>query len=266
VRSKYKRMGLTLVEILTVLAIIALLAGILIPAVTAVKKGVMETKQRAQFGTIEVALTAFKNDYGDYPPSTGWVAGTGPMNYCGSQKFTEALLGWDLLGFHPQSEFTSNGTNSAGVFVYDTTDPVLFGRRKKPYLESGTTNAFKLNSLFPMGVGPLEGDTYVLCDVFGATRVSLGGGGTAMAGAPVLYYKANPAGRDIREVYNHNDNVVLVSLQHTARGHPGEYMDDPGGGGYANFYNSILDPKITARPWIRRLPPGHGPTSRTRTY
>jgi len=48
VRSKYKRMGLTLVEILTVLAIIALLAGILIPAVTAVKKGVMETKQRAQ--------------------------------------------------------------------------------------------------------------------------------------------------------------------------------------------------------------------------
>ncbi len=237
-------------ELLTVLAIISLLVGILIPAVSAVKNSAMEAKQRGQFVSINLGLTTFKNDSdcgGDYPPSDAWSPG-GPLNYCGAQKLAEALLGWDLLGFHPKSEFTANGVNFAGVFVYDTTDPLLFGQRKDPFLELGTTNAFKLGSLFPKtGTAPLAPDTYVLCDVFGATKVMLPGGTTAKAGAPILYYKANTGGKDIRAVYDERDNEVLVFLKGAEDGktHP---LGDPAGG-YSNFYDYITDPKITAKQW-----------------
>ena len=230
---------------LTVLAIISLLVGILIPAVSAVKNSAMEAKQTGQFVSINLGLTTFKDPsvYGDYPPSDGWSPG-GPLKYCGAQKLAEALLGLDLLGFHPKSEFTFDGVNSAGLFVYDTGDPVLFGQRKDLFLDA-TANAFKLDDLFlRTGTGLLYGDTYVLCDVFGATKVMLPGGTTAKAGAPILYYKANPSGRLVREVYNHNDNVLLVSLKEAAdnRAHP---LANPVGG-YSNFYNYITDPKITA--------------------
>jgi len=246
---KSEKSGLTLVELLTVLAIISLLVGILIPAVSAVKNSAMEAKQRGQFVSINLGLTTFKNDSdcgGDYPPSDGWSPG-GPLNYCGAQKLAEALLGLDLLGFHPKSGFTANGVNSGGVFVYDTGNPVLFGQRKDLFLD-GTANAFKLDDLFlRTGTGLLYGDTYVLCDVFGATRVTLPGGTTAKAGTPILYYKADPSGRLIGEVYNHNDNVVLVTLKEAAdnKAHP---LANPGGG-YSNFYDYITDPKITAKQW-----------------
>ena len=99
---KTRTSGLTVIEILVVVGIIALLVGLLLPAVHTVQKMAKETKQRAQFTAIELGLTAFKNDYGDYPPSSWWnpnVPG-GRQNYCGAQKLAEALLGWDLLGFH----------------------------------------------------------------------------------------------------------------------------------------------------------------------
>ena len=78
---KTKRSGLTVIEILVVVGIIALLVGMLLPAVHTVQKMAKETKQRAQFTSIELGLAAFKNDYGDYPPSnwydpslSGWAA------------------------------------------------------------------------------------------------------------------------------------------------------------------------------------------------
>ena len=69
---KRGKSGLTLVELLTVLAIMALLVGVLIPALSAVKNSAKEAKQKGQFTTIEIALTAFRSDgkgYSDYPPS-----------------------------------------------------------------------------------------------------------------------------------------------------------------------------------------------------
>jgi prepilin-type N-terminal cleavage/methylation domain-containing protein len=257
VKRKREKSGLTLVELLIVLAIISLLVGLLIPAVTAVKNSAREAKQKGQFFAIDVALTAFKDDYGDYPPSTGWGA-AGPLDYSGAQKLCEALLGWDLLGFHPKSGWTADGLDvGGGSLSYDPTKVrgnATFGERKGPYLELGTTNAFKLglrpNGLFA-ATGPLAADTYVLCDVFGKTKVALPGGKAVNAGAPILYYKADTSGSLIRDVYGHNDNVVLVSLQHTVAGSPTKYLDDPVAG-YRFFYDYITDPKITAKVWPYR--------------
>jgi prepilin-type N-terminal cleavage/methylation domain-containing protein len=267
VNRKREKSGLTLVELLTVLAIISLLVGLLIPAVTAVKNSAMEAKQKGQLFAIDVALTAFKGDYdayGGYPPSD-WLMP--PTNYCGAQKLCEALLGWDLLGFHPKSEFTADGRTSAGVFVYDTTIPLLMGERKGPYLELGTQTAFKLGSLFAR-TAPLAPDTYVLCDVFGKTKVTLPGGKAVNAGAPILYYKADTSGTMISTVYRINDNDGIVALKEAADGklHPlgggappppfasrNQYfygIDGPTGALVIPGY--ITDPKITAKLWPYR--------------
>ena len=94
-----KKTGLTLVEILIVLGIIALFVGLLIPALTVVKNTAKDVKQKAQLNSIQIALMTFKNDDGDYPPSN-WMLNS---DYCGAQKLAEALMGWDLLGFHPKT-------------------------------------------------------------------------------------------------------------------------------------------------------------------
>jgi len=110
-----KKTGLTIIELLIVLGIIALLTGLLVPALSVVKKMAKETKQKAQFATIELALAAFKNDEGDYPPSD-WALPPNPgSDYCGSQKLAEALLGWDLLGFHPNSAWRASGLDATGM-------------------------------------------------------------------------------------------------------------------------------------------------------
>jgi len=66
---KPTRKGFTTVELLTVLAIIMLLVGIMLPALKAVKDRARKAKQKAEFLSMDMALLAFKGDYGDYPPS-----------------------------------------------------------------------------------------------------------------------------------------------------------------------------------------------------
>ncbi|MBN1804284.1 MAG: hypothetical protein JW837_03445 [Sedimentisphaerales bacterium] len=259
---KQKRTGFTVVEVLAAVGIIALMLGLLIPALNVVRNKAKETKQRAQFMTIDLALTAFRNDYGDYPESD-WPLGS---NYCGAQKLAEALLGWDLLGFHPKSAWRADGYDGLtpnGSLTYDP-DKVRdnnrdnisdsFDERKGPYLGT-TANAFRLgNSAFYPGLYnntmDLAPNTFVLCDVFGTEKITFSNGKTTKAGAPILYYKANTSGKTIHEIYKATDNDALVNVKQAADGkeHP---LALPGGA-YQYFYNYILNPQITAIPWPYR--------------
>ena len=259
-----------MIELLIVLAIIALLVGLLVPALTVVRKTAKETKQKAQFATIELALAAFKNDEGDYPPSI-WPLPPNPgSDYCGSQKLAEALLGWDLMGFHPHSAWRADGLDAAGgPWTYDpaqTRDangdgiPDTFDERKGPYLERTGVGVYKLVDLFGTNVGPLNPDTFVICDVFGAKKLTILKGVDPVtgqpitvnekAGAPILYYKANTSGKILNEVYRvaDNDAIVMAKQQADGREHPLGRPDNQ----YQTFYNYIRDPKITARAWPYR--------------
>jgi prepilin-type N-terminal cleavage/methylation domain-containing protein len=262
---KYKKTGLTLVEMLIVLAIIALLVGLLLPALTTVKNSAKEVKQKTQFGAINLALVTFKNDYGDFPPSSCPVNG----NYCGTQQLTEALIGWDLLGFHPKTAWRADGFDSSGgSATYDplkTRDADKDGtldtlkERKNLYLDTDTANAFKLfytlgteTGLYPAddqrkiqkNVG--LSDRYVICDVFSMTKVVLPNGKRVSAGSPILYYRANPSKNLINEIYVAQDNDPLVYTKElaSAREQP---LGRPANS-YEYFYNYIRDPKIEAIP------------------
>ncbi len=247
-----KRTGFTIVELLAALGIIALMVGLLIPALSMVRNTARETKQKAQLTTIELALTAFKNDYGDYPGSDWALVG----DYCGSQKLTEALVGWDLLGFHPKSDFRSNGRNDDGEFIYDANNPIFFDQRRGPYLELATFDAFRLGNISIREPGlffdtrPLAPNTFVLCDVFGEKKIMLSNGKTVRAGAPILYYRANTSAKTIREIYNAQDNDVLIQIKQQADNKE-QPLSRPAGQ-FQYFYDYIRDPKISARPWPYR--------------
>ncbi len=255
---KCKKTGLTLVEMLIVLAIIAILVGLLLPSLTAVKNSAREVKQKAQFSSINLALITFKNDYGDYPPSNCPLG----SNYCGAQKLAEALLGWDLLGFHPKSVWRADGYDaSGGNGTYDplkTRDddgdgvPDTLKERKNPYLDTETANAFKLGDTAGAGTGlfenpaPLAKNTYVLCDVFGVKKVIMPNGKSQTAGTPILYYRANTSQKLINEIYNALDNDALVYLKEQV-----DNREQPlcrTANNYEFFYNYIRDPKIEAIP------------------
>ncbi len=256
-----KTRGFTIVEILTVLAIISLLISVLLPALNMARNAARTAKQKVQMSSIDQALLAWRNDFGDYPPSNVDAATT----YCGAQKLAEALLGWDLLGFHPSSAFRVDGTNPtlAVPNIYDPTNAIEMTKRKPRYLELETANAFRIRDIFllPGTMTDLSRQRYVICDSFGRTDVTEGTK-SVKAGRPILYYRADPSQKQFapfpgKTIYDFTDNLQLIitaQVNDTADNpninHP---LRTP-----ANFYGSqykILDTKVyqsTSLAWPRR--------------
>jgi len=239
--------GFTLLEMLTALAIIALMIGLLIPAIGKIQTTAQTVKQKAQFHAIEVALEAFRSDVGDYPPSSytrdSGQAGAGTDGYCGAQKLAEVIVGMDGFGFHPLSQWRSDGlqdTNSDGT----GDNPLYYGStgfsslsqtekddnlrsRKGPYLELEKANAVKLSNMYPSGNPSLFNmlaDTFVLTDMFALVKNKATGKRTGM---PILYFRADtsntlfkpstlgslpfPFSTSQDAIYNVNENYPFLS-------------------------------------------------------
>lgn len=224
--------GFTIVELLTVMGIIAILIGLLVPALNLVKDYTKELEQKAQFHSIQAALGMFSTEdrYGRYPESNDNVdllESTSyewdPTPYCGANKLAEALVGWDLLGYHPNSDFRSDGwfrhPDGDGVIweadmpayhpnedydgqpvggtinrLYAETAAENVKARWGPFVELENANAFRLDDIYdpdPIVAGPGLGDfdedrpNFVLCDVFAKKRHA-----GKKTGMPILYYRA----------------------------------------------------------------------------
>jgi prepilin-type N-terminal cleavage/methylation domain-containing protein len=233
------RRGFTLIELLTVIAIITLLMGLLVPSLTAVRRFARDTRQRAEFASIEAALMMFRYDYGDYPPSFVPFKRWNGDAYSGAQQLTEALVGRDLMGFHPQSGWYPDD----GVYDPDI-DPNTFDERRGRYLDMTHINAFRLGQLYLPGVFPsgvvYMPETFVLCDLY-ALNVRMADGSSIKAGAPILYYRANRSGREIYEIYNYQDNMTIMGLGRMKDSWRHAFLDpiDP-----VNFDDYIDDPRV----------------------
>ena len=94
-----------------VVGVIAILAGMLLPAISMVRRTAREAKQKVQFTAIDLALATFKNDHGDYPPSDRytWLEETANGEFVGAQKLAEALLAGTCWGFIPIQVFAPTG-------------------------------------------------------------------------------------------------------------------------------------------------------------
>jgi len=203
-----KTAGFTIVELLTVMAVIAILIGLLVPALNQVHDKANDLQQRVQFHAIDVGLELYKSEYNEYPPSVDNLEradADGNKNnltaYCGANKLAEALVGWDLLGFHPKSEFTAEGNDTNGtvtdrVLIYDAgnTNSVIANEnieeRSDLFLELEKANAFRYEDLYDNatlsgpGLNPLN---FVLCDSYTKRRAISG----KKTGTPILYFRAN---------------------------------------------------------------------------
>ncbi len=62
-----KEKGLTLVEILVVIAIMLLLAAILLPVIHRARMKAVVVKTKALIASLEAALSLYESDFGDYP-------------------------------------------------------------------------------------------------------------------------------------------------------------------------------------------------------
>jgi type II secretory pathway pseudopilin PulG len=262
-RTEPKRGGFTIVELLTVMGVIAVLIGLLVPALNMVKDFSREIQQKAQFHSIDVGLELFKNDFGVYPESN--ENSYAPVNqidngyYSGAHKLAEALVGLDLLGFHPKSGFTSSGFNdldgigigNAPVQIYDPVNGIaLFPiyeetsqqniDNRKKYIDLEHANAYRMEDIY-RNYGSFYRLNFVLCDVFAKKRQS-----GAKTGMPILYYRARtaykfqdylPADDDQpdtnNDIYNYWDNERLLALGDADQGvtvtHPlrtGTLVDD----------------------------------------
>jgi prepilin-type N-terminal cleavage/methylation domain-containing protein len=72
-RRPRRRSGFSLVELLTVIFIIALLIGILIPSLNAARNAAKKTSSKSMHTSLGVGLEMFKNDNGaDFPQSNGY--------------------------------------------------------------------------------------------------------------------------------------------------------------------------------------------------
>jgi prepilin-type N-terminal cleavage/methylation domain-containing protein len=228
-QSDQTRFAFTLVEIITAVAIIAILAAILVPAFSLAMKTAMNVKQKGQFNSLNIALEAYRTDFGDYPASYEPAPTANPqqLNTVGaSQRLAEAVIGYDGLGFHPRSIFSVYGTsdgypphgapNDNRIYLYAGIDATAreasIKQRKGPYLETETANAAKMGDLYT-GVG-VGSNTFVLTDAFGTVKNKRTNKQTGM---PILYYKANSAASQ-HNPGNYNasayDTLNIFDLRH----------------------------------------------------
>lgn len=271
--------GFTIVELLTVMSVIAILITLLVPALTLVRDFAKEIQQKAQFHSIEVGVEMFKTEFGSYPESND---NNDPCDatknhpddatpYGGANKLAEAMVGQDLLGFHHNSDFRSDGMNwrNAGnlanptaeeqyeVYHADTPDTGnqqgLFAEtaeenvqaRKGPFLDLENANAYTMEDVYGSSLTPaFDLTSFVLCDEFVAKRQ-----GATKTGMPILYYKARKvhtqqdSGDGIADdIYYYPDNQNLLDL-----GTPGDQEDHPlsdGDNDLQDFDNMIVNTQI----------------------
>jgi len=199
IQKTNRKAAFTIIELLTVMSIIVLLFGLLMPALNQVRRHGKTVNQQAQMHAIEAGLEMFHDDFEDYPSSNS--EDTDNTFYPGAAKLAEALVGQDLLGFHPQSLFQRDGENDNLVgeekdlypeSLQPDTNPIHAKNlklRKGPYIPVDRANAYSYSALYgdPNGSVLTEMAFAVLCDSY--PRVKHPTTGKRM-GMPILYYRA----------------------------------------------------------------------------
>lgn len=234
-RTGMRRPAFTLVELLTVIAIISLLIGLLVPSLTGARDQAKRVSVESQISGLDKGCEMFNSETNSYPRSSGrnpfdassYGASPGNVWLTGAQWLAVQLAGADLRGYvKPVSQneapppvdtdttindkdwgdwYSINAAKEyprIGPYMEPTPDSVMSPRKfKENFPNSGDLPASMLD-----GTDPWTNDRVPLfVDKFGF---------------PLLYYKATPgakfpistgsAGTVKVGVYDHSDNAVIT--------------------------------------------------------
>ncbi|MHC4754141.1 MAG: type II secretion system protein, partial [Planctomycetota bacterium] len=241
IKTISKRRAYTIIELLTVMSIIVILISLLVPAMQQVRQFAQKVEQNAQFHSIGVALELFEAETERVPDSDEYDSPDPATRklYCGAEKLAEAMMGQDLLGFHPDSIFRRDGTNGlTGNALVDLYPPNPLNAvqaidykenlkaRTGPFLPLENANVYPMTEIYPTGIlttaGFIDADAIpdannVLCDVYKRVQNLRTG---RKIGMPILYYRADTSKNshnvidpdDPDNIYNYLDNNALVKL------------------------------------------------------
>lgn len=121
--------GFTIIELLTVLSIILILLGLIVPGVSAIRLLALNVSQATQFRAINVSVEAFSAEWGDYPKT-------------GATELAEAMVGRDLRGYSITGDYNDLSVGNRRFYL-------------------PTIKAIKVWNLYPEDVNlPLLRDVY----------------------------------------------------------------------------------------------------------
>ena len=140
----------TLVELLTVIAVIAILAGIAVPVVVSMQSKGKETSARADMNAIKMALTQFKADYSIFPV-TGASGDTlyhaGYDSAVDDQDIDTMISHLTLISPSPKG---GSGSDKDNPVDYTST----LNKKKRKYLDAP---AKPVEAKFAAGTSPVRG-------------------------------------------------------------------------------------------------------------
>src|SRR4051794_30359767 len=111
-KQSRKKPGFTLVEMLVVIVVIALLAGLLIPMVMKARTSARGARMSMDLQAIETGLEAYKADFGDYPRIP--VGNAGALNGTAPNLYASQVLCWALIAPAPE---VTDGAEGLGFRV-----------------------------------------------------------------------------------------------------------------------------------------------------
>lgn len=229
-----KKKGFTIIELLTVITIIALIMSIMVPGVKKAKTVAMDLKQKSQLRDIGIGLEFWSYDNDSVYPDS---ASLGPLSpggvTTGAHRLAEALLGRDGQGFDSLSTWDADNDNGGTAYLW-TGVPAI--DREDRYLESEDIGMFQLAQIYGTEAATLnaypgdfdaDGTTSgsfdragVLTDVYKNRRVTMPiTDKSVKVGSPILYFKAKDTdifndGNPAISVFNYEDNEEIFVLGH----------------------------------------------------